>query len=238
MANLADQAPGWKTPQGRYGPDSWRWRRGPGHHRCAAGPASSASCLLNRSVERAEGLGAHFAQHFPARHVLSLAGFMPLMRFCGETGLLVNTTALGMEGQPPLPSPGHVWQMAQPSPISSTRRLTPPVGLGPPTRSSDRRWVWACCCIRPCRGLSAGLVSVQRLRQRYASAFWMISKQKQRLSMIRLGLTGSIATGKSTTAQLLPRRACRSMMPMRPCMPSTARGRRAGRRADSNCHRG
>ncbi|MFK7791051.1 MAG: shikimate dehydrogenase [Devosiaceae bacterium] len=102
MANLAQQAPNW------FGH--------PNAHTAlilGAGGAARAIVdallvagveriiLLNRSVERAEGLAKHFAIHFGAGRVVP----GPLSDFddmAGAAGLLVNTTALGMAGQPPL----------------------------------------------------------------------------------------------------------------------------------------
>ena len=102
MANLADQAPGWNA-------------HAKAHTALILGAGGAARAiidallvagterivLLNRSVERAEALVGHFAKHFPAARLVArpLDAFAD---FAAETGLLVNTTALGMEGQPPL----------------------------------------------------------------------------------------------------------------------------------------
>jgi len=105
MANLADQAPDWS-----------------GHAKAGtalvmgAGGAARAIIdallvegvdriiVLNRSVDRAEALASHFKRHFGNARITAA----PLSNFADyacEVGLLINTTALGMEGQPALDVP-------------------------------------------------------------------------------------------------------------------------------------
>ncbi len=105
MANLADQAADWsKHPKANTALI------------LGAGGAARAIIdallvdgveriiLLNRTLLRAEGLASHFTTHFGAGRVVpgTLADFEAL---APSAGLLVNTTALGMEGQSPLDLP-------------------------------------------------------------------------------------------------------------------------------------
>ncbi len=105
MANLADQSPGWQN----HPHASRAVVLGAGGAARAiidalllAGTTNIA--ILNRSLDRAEMLSEHFASHFPKAKLM----FGPLMAFAdhaAEAGLLVNTTALGMQGKPPLDVP-------------------------------------------------------------------------------------------------------------------------------------
>ncbi|MFN3170558.1 MAG: shikimate dehydrogenase [Hyphomicrobiales bacterium] len=105
MANLADQAPDWS-----------------GHPKAAtalvlgAGGAARAIIdallvegidrviVLNRSVDRAEALAKHFKRHFGNERIV-FGGLSSFVDHAGDAGLLINTTALGMEGQPALDVP-------------------------------------------------------------------------------------------------------------------------------------
>ena len=60
--------------------------------------------LLNRTVERAQALAAHFNAHFDGNRVTA-AEMTAFAAHASNAGLLVNTTALGMTGQPPLEIP-------------------------------------------------------------------------------------------------------------------------------------
>lgn len=105
MANLAEKAPNWS-----------------GHPKAGtalvlgAGGAARAIIdallvegidrviVLNRSVDRAKALATHFKRHFGDERIAfgSLSSFGD---HAGDAGLMINTTALGMEGQPALDVP-------------------------------------------------------------------------------------------------------------------------------------
>ena len=60
--------------------------------------------LLNRTLERAQRLAAHFNAYFGESRVIA-AETTAFAAHASGAGLLVNTTALGMAGQPPLEIP-------------------------------------------------------------------------------------------------------------------------------------
>lgn len=102
MANLAEQAPHWREHP----------RAGAALILGAGGAARAIVdalltdgvdeiVILNRTTARAEHLAAHFARHFP-RYRITPGSMDSFADHAGRTGLLVNTTALGMAGQPPL----------------------------------------------------------------------------------------------------------------------------------------
>ncbi len=105
MANLADQATGWA----KHSKAGTALVLGAGGAARAIVDALLMAgvdrvILLNRSVDRAEALASHFQRHFGNSRIVP----GPLSRFAdhaGEAGLLINTTALGMEGQPSLDVP-------------------------------------------------------------------------------------------------------------------------------------
>lgn len=105
MANLADQAPDWA----KHAKTGTALVLGAGGAARAIVDALLMEgvdrvILLNRSVDRAEALASHFQRHFGGSRIVP----GPLSRFAdhaGEAGLLINTTALGMEGQPSLDVP-------------------------------------------------------------------------------------------------------------------------------------
>ncbi len=102
MANLTEQAPNWAT----HVKANTALILGAGGAARAIVDALLTSgvervVLLNRSVDRAESLAAHFTHHFGQGRVVA-SGLEAFDANAGEAGLLVNTTALGMEGQPQL----------------------------------------------------------------------------------------------------------------------------------------
>ncbi|MBO6675743.1 MAG: shikimate dehydrogenase [Rhizobiales bacterium] len=102
LANLADRAPDWaKHPKANTA-----LILGAGGAARAIVDALLISgvdrvLLLNRSLDRADALAAHFARHFGQGRVVA-GGLEAFNEHASAAGLLVNTTALGMEGQPPL----------------------------------------------------------------------------------------------------------------------------------------
>ncbi|MEM6711559.1 MAG: shikimate dehydrogenase [Pseudomonadota bacterium] len=105
MANLADHAP--------------TWREHPNARQAlvlGAGGAARAIVdallvdgiehiiLLNRTAERADQLAHHFGQHF-GKDRITAGPFDQFENNARSCGLLVNTTALGMSGQPALNVP-------------------------------------------------------------------------------------------------------------------------------------
>lgn len=105
LANLAEQAPHWKE----HPKAGTALILGAGGAARAIVDALLLSgveriILLNRTADRAEALADHFATHFAAARV-SPGALQDFNTHAGEAGLLVNTTALGMEGQPPLALP-------------------------------------------------------------------------------------------------------------------------------------
>ena len=106
--------------------------------------------VVNRTPERAAALQARFGQAVQPANKSAL----PHLLTC--TGLLVNTTSLGMTGQPPLaidldplPHPAVVADLVY-APLETpllaaarARGLATADGLG-------------CCCIRRCGGFSSG----------------------------------------------------------------------------------
>ena len=107
--------------------------------------------LINRTQGRAEAL----RQQFGAR--VQIVRWEELNAALGDAALLVNTTTLGMQGQPALAGrSGAAARITPSSPISSmcrcARRSSPPhrpALCAPPMGS-------ACCCIRPCAALRCG----------------------------------------------------------------------------------
>ncbi len=57
--------------------------------------------IVNRTVERAQAIADHFAPEFGHERVAA-AGWADLSAHLPTSGLVVNTTSLGMHGQPPL----------------------------------------------------------------------------------------------------------------------------------------
>lgn len=105
MLNLADQAPHWAA----HSKADTALLLGAGGAARAIIDALLVSgveriVVLNRTLARAEGLARHFATHFGAGRVIPglLSDFEAM---AGSAGLLVNTTALGMQGQDPLRLP-------------------------------------------------------------------------------------------------------------------------------------
>ena len=102
LANLADGAPGWRTHDRA---DTVLLLGAGGAARAIIDALLSSGTgriiLLNRSLGRAQALVDHFGAAFPAAR-LEAAGFDAFAAVAPEAGLLVNTTALGMQGQPPL----------------------------------------------------------------------------------------------------------------------------------------
>lgn len=102
MANLAEQVPHWAS----HPKADKALILGAGGAARAIVDALLASgveriVLLNRSVDRADTLAAHFTHHFGRGRVVA-GGLDAFTAHASNAGLLVNTTALGMEGQPPL----------------------------------------------------------------------------------------------------------------------------------------
>jgi shikimate dehydrogenase len=102
MANLAEQAPNWaKHPNA----DTALILGAGGAARAIIDAFLTSGVervvLLNRSVDRANALVAHFTHHFGQGRVVA-SGLQAFDAHAGDAGLLVNTTALGMEGQPAL----------------------------------------------------------------------------------------------------------------------------------------
>ncbi|MEQ8657243.1 MAG: shikimate dehydrogenase [Hyphomicrobiales bacterium] len=105
MANLADQAPNWSTHPNA----STALVLGAGGAARAIidallGAGVDRIIVLNRSEDRAQALTAHFARHFGDRRI-AFGGFSSFEDHAGKSGLLINTTALGMQGQPALDVP-------------------------------------------------------------------------------------------------------------------------------------
>ena len=112
--------------------------------------ASSGSCVVNRTPGRAELL----RQAFGAR--VRVGRWDELDAALADAALLVNTTTLGMQGQPnsqsiwracPVTPSSPIWSMCRCGRRSSPRQRR--ALCAPPTGS-------ACCCIRPCAALRCG----------------------------------------------------------------------------------
>jgi len=94
IAHLDESAPGWDVPGGRA------VILGAGGSARAATYALTTRGLevrlVNRTIERARELAAHFGPRVSAN------GFDALPRLLADADLLVNCTSLGMAGKPPL----------------------------------------------------------------------------------------------------------------------------------------
>jgi shikimate dehydrogenase len=93
LANLDAEAPGWDAAPG----PAVVLGAGGAARAVVDGLAARgfAPRIVNRTLGRAEALAAGYPG-------ATAHGFADLPRLLGETGLLVNTTSLGMAGQPPL----------------------------------------------------------------------------------------------------------------------------------------
>jgi shikimate dehydrogenase len=95
LASLDDEAAGWQRPGGRaLVLGAGGAARGIVHGLMARGFADIA--IANRSAERADEVARHFGTAARA------TGFPPPPEEIAAADLLVNTTSLGMAGQPPL----------------------------------------------------------------------------------------------------------------------------------------
>lgn len=94
IGNLDELAPGWDAGSGR----AVVLGAGGGTRAAVYGLLQRGMevALCNRTVARAQALADHFGKGVSAH------GFDALPRLLGEARLLVNTTSLGMVGQPPL----------------------------------------------------------------------------------------------------------------------------------------
>ncbi len=112
--------------------------------------------VANRSAERAEGLTALDPARITAVSWDAVPAHLP------ETGLLINTTALGMAGQDALALDLARCPRRRRFPTSSTcrskPRSSPPPGPGICRRSTGS----ACCCTRRCRAFRGGSAACPR----------------------------------------------------------------------------
>ena len=107
--------------------------------------------VVNRTPERAEALRARFGPAVQPAHWAALPHLL------ARAGLLVNTTSLGMTGQPPLDD--RSWAAAP----AGRRRRPGLCAAGnarcwpPPARAASRPPTGSeCCCIRRCGAFSSG----------------------------------------------------------------------------------
>ncbi len=145
------------TPRRRAGTAVWRARS------CSAPAAARAPCcyaliareveriyVINRSDDAGEGAAQKFGARVHRRRWDEITGLL------GGVGLLVNTTTLGMDGQPPLDInlalPGFAGGGG-----SGLRSAGHRAADGGARRADCARPTGsACCCIRRCAASSAG----------------------------------------------------------------------------------
>lgn len=100
VAHLEQTYPGWNTP-----PASILILGAGGAARGIIGPLAARNprqiLIANRSRDRAEALVAEFGARYP-HVVFATVDWTAREAALGETGLLINTTSLGMSGQKPL----------------------------------------------------------------------------------------------------------------------------------------
>jgi shikimate dehydrogenase len=161
--------------------------------------------LFNRTLANAVRLASEIGGNIIPHEFSAFADVAPTAR------LVVNTS-----------SDRHAWHplrqsrisacyvpTARWSPTSSTRRWITPLLADASGRWDLRTWSmgWACCCTRPCRASRPGSVIrpavTPALRARIEATLGA-------LSMWRIGITGSIATGKSTVLRRLQGRSGRT----------------------------
>ena len=195
MASLAAGAPGWRADAG------------PAVLLGAGGAARAIAValidagapelrLVNRTLARAEALAGQLADAARERGAALTVLPWQEQRALAGAALLVNTTSLGMRGQPPLEidlaraAGAQRW-----SPTSSTARSRPACWRRRGRAATPWSTAWACCCTRRGPAFAPGSGSIPRSPMRCARRCWRGSAE-----MFVLGLTGSIGMGKSTAS--------------------------------------